>query len=77
MCPIILKSGSLSLLEPSGPSQGLLYLYREIYLIVIPVHAKEERVAFKYLLRKLSPLSVRMVYKAETGYNIRDSYGGD
>ena len=25
--PIVLKSGSFSLLEPSGPVQGLLYLY--------------------------------------------------
>jgi hypothetical protein len=27
MWPIVLKSGSLNLLEPSGPVKGLLYLY--------------------------------------------------
>ena len=40
--PIVMKSGSLSLLEPSGPIQGLLYLY--LYLsewearMILPVY---------------------------------------
>ena len=30
MCQIVLKSGSLNLLEPSGPVIGLLYLLRPV-----------------------------------------------
>jgi hypothetical protein len=41
MCPIVLKSGSLNLLEPSGPSQGLLYRYRDTDLIAGLVHAQK------------------------------------
>ena len=53
MYPVVLKSGSLSLLEPAGPSQGLLYLYRGADLIAILVQAKKERVACAYLLGKI------------------------
>ena len=33
--PIVLKSGSLNLLEPSGPVMGLLYLFTFIIIIII------------------------------------------
>ena len=59
MCPIVLKCGSLNLLEPSGPSQGLNYLYRDTDLIAILVHAKKKGVAYTYPLRRVSLLSVR------------------
>jgi hypothetical protein len=65
MCPIVLKSGSLNLLEPSGPSQGLLFLNRYTYLIAILVHAKKERVAFKFILRK--KISAVRPYGLKTG----------
>ena len=62
MCPIVLKSGSHSLVEPSGPSQGLLFLYRDTDLIAILVHAQKDRAACAYILRKLSLLSGASVW---------------
>jgi hypothetical protein len=44
--PIVLKSGSLNLLEPSGPVMGLLYLYLYIILLCVTLRSGSSEVGY-------------------------------
>jgi hypothetical protein len=64
--PIVLKSGSLNLLEPSGPVNGLLYLY--LYFIYIgtlfyTLILKHERVFTSFCLYIQTNLFARLSKK--------------